>query len=297
MRQRVNRAIALLASGQPIYYVGEHTGHMLTYEQGRQDAATWADYVNVGMEHGAFDMTGLAAYMQGLVEGGPAGSGHRTPAIIVEVPADGSSESVIRNNAWQFRQILARGVHGIVLCMAESADATRAFVESCRYPTSTIGVGRGLRVGRRGRGSEPEAAAIWGVNHETYIDLADPWPLNPSGELLLGVKIESLEGISNVEQILSVPGLGFAEMGPGDLGLAMGYKRIPQEPFPADMQRARDRVFRACRANGVAFLESCTAATVIEKIDSGVRVIAGANEEMAKEGRTYTRRAMPVWSA
>ena len=294
MRQRVNRAIALLASGQPIYYVGEHTGHMLTYEKGREDASTWADYINVGMEHGAFDMTGLSAYMQGLVEGGPTGSGHRTPAIIVEVPADGSSEAVIRNNAWQFRQILARGVHGIVLCMAESADAARAFVESCRYPTSAIGIGRGLRVGRRGRGSEPEAAAVWGVNREAYIDLADPWPLNPSGELLLGVKIESLEGISNVEQILSVPGLGFAEMGPGDLGLAMGYKQIPREPFPADMQRARDRVFHACRANGVAFLESCTPQTVMEKIDSGVRVIAGANEEMAKEGRTYTRRAMPV---
>jgi len=294
MQHRVNRAIALLASGQPIYYVGEHTGHMLTYDQGREDAATWADYINIGMEHGAFDMTGLAAYMQGLVEGGPTGSGHRTPTIIVEVPADGTSESVVHNNAWQFRQILARGVHGIVLCMAESADAVRTFVESCRYPTNTIGTGRGLRVGRRGRGSEPEAAAIWGVSQDAYFDLADPWPLNPRGELFLGVKIESLEGISNVEQILSVPGIGFAEMGPGDLGLAMGYKQVPQEPFPADMQRARNRVLRACQANGVAFLESCTAETVIEKIDSGVRVIAGARQETAKEGRTYTRRAMPV---
>ena len=294
MLHRVNRAISLLSGGQPIYYVGEHTGHMLTYDQGLEDAATWADYINVGMEHGAFDMTGLATYMQGLVEGGPTASGHRTPAIIVEVPTDGSSESVIRNNAWQFRQILARGVHGIVLCMVESADAARAFVESCRYPTSTIGIGRGLRVGRRGRGSEQEAAAVWGVSPEAYIDLADPWPLNPRGELLLGVKIESLEGLSNAEQILSVPGLGFAEMGPGDLGLAMGYKQVPREPFPPEMQRARDRVFRACQANGVAFLESCTSETVIEKIDSGVRVIAGAQEEIAKEGRTYTRRAMAV---
>ena len=294
MQDRINRAVALLASGQPIYYVGGHTGHVLTYDKGREDAATWADYVNVGMEHGAFDMTGLGMYMQGLVDGGPTASGHRTPTVIVEVPVDGSSESVVRHNAWQFRQILARGVHGILLCMAESADAVRAFVESCRYPTHTVGVGRGLRTGRRGRGSEPEAAAIWGVSQEAYIDRADPWPLNPRGELLLGVKIESLEGVSNVEQILSVPGLGFAEMGPGDLGLAMGYKQVPREPFPADMQRARDRVFRACRANGLAFLESCTPETVIEKINAGVRVIAGVGEETAKEGRTYTRRAMPV---
>jgi 4-hydroxy-2-oxoheptanedioate aldolase len=143
MPDRINRAVALLASGQPIYYVGGHTGHVLTYDKGREDAATWADYINVGMEHGAFDMTGLGTYMQGLVDGGPTASGHRTPAVIVEVPVDGTNESVVRNNAWQFRQILARGVHGILLCMAESADAVRAFVQSCRYPTSAVGVGRG----------------------------------------------------------------------------------------------------------------------------------------------------------
>ena len=58
MSHRINRAIALRESGQPIYYVGGHTGHVLTHEQGQQDAHTWADYINVGMEHGAFD-TGL----------------------------------------------------------------------------------------------------------------------------------------------------------------------------------------------------------------------------------------------
>jgi hypothetical protein len=43
--------------------------------------------------------------------------------------------------------------------------------------------------------------------------------------------------VSNVEQILSVPGLGFAEMGPGDLGLVLGYKQVPREqqfPFMTD---------------------------------------------------------------
>ena len=40
--------------------------------------------------------------------------------------------------------------------------------------------------------------------------------------------------------------------------------------------------------------ESCTPETVIEKIDLGVRVIAGGREKTAKEGRTYTWRTMPV---
>src|SRR5581483_10245329 len=140
---RSNRAIELLAQDQAIYYVGAHSGHVLTRVQGREDAGTWADYINIGMEHGAFDMTGLGEYMTGLVEGGPTRSGHRTPAVIVEAPVNGTDEANIRYNAWQFRQILARGVHGILLCQAESADAVRAFVESCRYPNQLVGLDPG----------------------------------------------------------------------------------------------------------------------------------------------------------
>jgi 4-hydroxy-2-oxoheptanedioate aldolase len=294
MPHRINRAIELLESGQPIYYAGGHTGHVLTYEQGQQDATIWADYINVGMEHGAFDMAGLDDYLRGLITGGPTNSGHRTPTVIVEVPVDGSNESIIRYNAWQFRQILARGVHGVLLCQAESADAVRAFVESCRYPIHKIGVGRGLGIGTRGRGGESSAAPVWGVSPTEYMDCADPWPLNPHGELLLGVKIESPEGVSNVEQILRVPGLGFAEMGPGDLGLSLGYKEVPRDPYPPEMQEARRRVFGACQANGIAFLESCTPDNVVKKIDEGVRVIAGHREETAKIGRAHSQRTMPV---
>ena len=134
MAHRINRAIELLAADQAIYYVGHHTGHVLTHAQGREDSATWADYINVGMEHGAFDMTGLAAYLSGLVDGGPTRSGHRTPTVIVEAPVNGIDEAHVRYNAWQFRQILGRGAHGILLCQAETAGAARAFVESCRYP-------------------------------------------------------------------------------------------------------------------------------------------------------------------
>jgi 4-hydroxy-2-oxoheptanedioate aldolase len=294
MSQRINRAIELLEDGQPIYYVGAHTGHVLNHEQGARDAKTWADYINVGMEHGAFDMAGLDAYMRGLVAGGPANSGHRTPTVIVEVPVNGTNEAAIRYNAWQFRQLLARGVHGVLLCQAESADAVRAFVESCRYPIHKIGVGYGLGTGARGRGSESSASWVWGVSPEAYMDYADPWPLNPQGELLLGVKIESPTGVSNVEQILSVPGIGFAEMGPGDLGLALGYKQVPRDPYPPEMQEARQRVFHACQARGVAFLESCTPENVVKKIDEGVRVVAGHREETAQIGRVHTKRTMPV---
>jgi 4-hydroxy-2-oxoheptanedioate aldolase len=313
MTERINRAIELLAQDQAIYYTGGHSGHVLTRARGREDASTWADYINVGMEHGAFDMTGLGEYLAGLVEGGPTRSGHCTPAVIVEAPVNGTDAANVRFNAWQFRQILGRGVHGVLLCQAESADAVRAFVESCRYPHRGTGLdpalpsaverlhgavattrGGGLGIGTRGRGSEATAAPIWGVSPEDYIARCEPWPLDPAGELLLGVKLESPEGIANCEAILAVPGLGFAELGPGDLGLSLGYVAVPREPYPAEMREARERVFAACRKNGVAFLETGSPETIRAKLDQGVRVIAGHREETAKVGRAHQRRTMPV---
>lgn len=313
MASRINRAIELLQRDQAIYYDGAHSGHVLTAAQGRKDAHTWVDYINVGMEHGAFDIPGLGEYMQGMVEGGPTNSGHRTPAVIVEVPVNGTDAANVQHNAWQFRQILGRGVHGIILCQAESTDAVRAFVESCRYPHHTAGLDRtipsplermrgaskapregGLGVGARGRGSESTAAPVWGISQEEYLERCDPWPLNPKGELLLGVKIESPEGVANCESILAVPGLGYAEMGPGDLSLTLGYRTIPRDPYPPEMQQARDRIFAACRKNGLAFLEGCTPENVVARIDEGVRVIAGGNPESAIKGRAHQKRTMPV---
>jgi 4-hydroxy-2-oxoheptanedioate aldolase len=320
MATRINRAIELLAQDQPIYYSGGHTGHVLTREQGVKDVHIWSDYINVGFEHGSMDFAGLAAYLTGMVEGGPTYSGHRTPTVIVEAPVNGINEEYILYNAWQFRQILGRGAHGILLCQAETAGAVRAFVESCRYPQGTIGTDpsfatplerlrgadRGrpgvkdgrplLGLGTRGRGSESTAAAIWGISADEYTAKCDPWPLNPDGELLLGIKLESPEGISRAAEILAVPGLGFAEMGPGDLSHALGYKKMPpRDQYPPEMKEAREKVFGLCKKYGVAFLEGAADAEgVRRRIDEGVRIFSGHSEENAKAGREHSKRTMPV---
>lgn len=314
MAARINRLVELLSQGQAIYYDGHHSGHVLTYENGIAEATTWADYMNIGMEHGCFDPSGLEAYLRGMASAAPARSGHRTPAVVIEAPVNGTDEANVRHNAWQFRQILGRGVHGIILCQAECADAVRAFVESCRYPHNTIGVdpalptpmermggavrgrpGPGLLgIGTRGRGSEACAAPIWGISQDEYLARADVWPLNPEGELVLGVKLESPEGIANCEAILATPGLAYAEIGPGDLSLSLGSVKVLNDPYPPHMKAARDRVLAACKANGLAFLESCSPANVAGRIDEGVRVIAGNNPETAKVGRAHQKRSMPV---
>ena len=297
MAKRINRVIELIEQGQPIYSTGTHD---LTYENGKAMASTWADYIGVEMEHGAWDMKGLDAFMSGLVDGGPTRSGHRTPPVIMTIPVDAYSEEVVRANSWQMKQVLARGIHGILLCHAENEGAVRAFVESCRYPFQKIGVGEGLGVGRRGGGGQREAAAIWGLGATEYMRVAEPWPLNPDGELFLGLKIENTRALENCEESTAVPGLGFAEWGPGDMGLSLGYDDAHDPPYPADMEAARVRIKNALDANDVAFLCSWSDQTItLEErvqllIDSGTKILSGVGEEGAAIGRRLTNREMPV---
>ena len=281
MARRINRAIEKLTLQQPIYYTGDHISHHLNYEAGIKDSNTWADYINIGMEHGVLDGNGLDAYMRGLKEGGPTGSGHTTPTVIAELPATGNSRANIMANAWQITQLLARGIHGLVLCHAENAESVQAFVECVRYPIHKSGVGKGLLKGRRGSAGQYSAAPIWGISPADYVEVADPWPLNPNGELLLGVKIENQTALANVESTLAVPGISFAEWGPGDMSMAFGYTEIP-DPLPPALLTARQRVFDACRANNIHFLEHASPDTVVDKIEEGITIISAADEEGEK---------------
>lgn len=132
---RINRAVELLAANQPIYYVGpEGRG----YDGGVAAAHTWADYINYDIEHHPFDMNELRAFIAGLLAGGPTKSGHRVPAVIVTLPIDGTSEAAVRANSWVIKQVLACGVHGLLLCHAEDPGAVRAFIEAARYPFNTL---------------------------------------------------------------------------------------------------------------------------------------------------------------
>jgi 4-hydroxy-2-oxoheptanedioate aldolase len=287
----VNRVIELFEQGQPVYYTGAEDR---SYEGGKAMAHTWADYISYEMEHGPFDVAGLAEFMRGLVDGGPTRSGHRTPTVIVSVPTDGGDEQVVKSNAWQFRQVLATGIHGILLCHAETPGAIKTFVESCRYPFQRSSVGEGLDEGTRGSGGQERAAAIWGLSIDDYLDRADVWPLNPAGELLLGVKFENRRAVSNVELSSQVPGIAFAEWGPGDNAMSLGYPNRHDPPYPADMWAVRNRVLAACKAAKLFFLEAVTADDVVEKLGEGVMICAGRDIRQAAEiGRQHTRRALP----
>jgi 4-hydroxy-2-oxoheptanedioate aldolase len=276
-----------------VYYTGSHSGTEGSFEQGKKDAQIYADYISYDMEHAPFDVKGLAEYMRGLVAGGPTKSGHRTPAVIVNVPVNGTDEATVRANAWMFQQVLATGVHGVLLTHADTPGAVRAFVEAIRLPIHKQGVDHGISEGRRGVHGAPAAAKIWGISEQEYLDKADAWPLNPNGELLLGLKLEDKYALANAEENLKVPGIAFAEWGPGDMALSLGVRGSGNvaETDPR-MLAARAKVFSACKANKIFFLNTMTPKNVVEMIKEGV-MIGPASPEAADIGRKFTNRQMP----
>src|SRR5262245_6116356 len=286
--KRINRAIEVLDQGQPIYYTGSHDGTEGGFESGVKDAQTYADYISYDMEHAPFDVKGLQEYMRGLVKGGPTKSGHRTPAVIVNVPVAGTDAATIRANAWMFQQVLATGVHGIMLCHADDPGAVAAFVEAVRFPNHMQGVGHGINEGRRGAHGTPNAAQIWGITQDQYVEKADAWPLNPAGELLLGIKLEDKYALANAEVNTKVPGIGFAEWGPGDMSLSLGVRQ-GRGPLPTALASARARVFAATKEAKIFFLNSMNQNDVVDMLKEGV-MVGPASQQAAEIGRQFTKR-------
>lgn len=101
----------------------------------------------------------------------------------------------------------------------------------------------------RGSGNEDFAAKIWGISGHEYMQAADPWPLNPKGEPLLSVKIEDKYALASAEKVAAVAGIGFAEWGPGDMGLSLGFLENHDPPYPPAMAAARSRVMAALKAH------------------------------------------------
>jgi len=287
--KRINKCIELLTEGQPIYYAAAYGG----YEEGKSLAQTWADFILYNNEHNPLDFLQLKQFMQGLVDGGPTPSGHRTPAVIIVLPVLGLDAPTMRAGAWVVQQALAQGVHGVHLARARDPEAVKILVQSARYPFQKRGVER-VGEGTRGWGSHKFAAHIWGVDEQEYLQRADVWPLNPQGEIMLGLRIEDQNALQRAEQSVAVPGIAFAEHGPRDMGLSYGYlEGRADPPMPAEVDAAGRRVLAACKANGVAFLDNVLPENVERRIDEGVMVGAGRRQDSAEKGRKYTNRKMP----
>jgi 4-hydroxy-2-oxoheptanedioate aldolase len=111
----------------------------------------------------------------------------------------------------EIMRFLDAGAYGIICPMISTAKDAAELVSACRYPpqgSRSFGPARGILYG----GAD-------------YLDGANQ-------EILVLAMIETREGLSNLEDILAVPGLDGIYVGPNDLSLALGFRPENESSVP-----------------------------------------------------------------
>ncbi|MEV4285828.1 aldolase/citrate lyase family protein [Nonomuraea bangladeshensis] len=243
-------------------------------------ATTGYDALIFEAEHKPWDAPALRDSLQYLL------TRDRTPITpLVRVPANGAEKS-----QWHAKQALDLGAFGIVWPHITSVEEARNAVSACRYP-SLPGAPRHEPAGVRGD-SPAAAARYWGVPVKEYYGRSDVWPLDPDGEILVAIMIESQRGIDNLPDILDqVPGIGLVLPGEGDLSQELGVPRQYDHPRVAESKR---RILDICAERDVAVGHPhVTADNVKQVIDDGYRFLMTAPVRSypgLELGRTLTRR-------
>jgi 2-keto-3-deoxy-L-rhamnonate aldolase RhmA len=151
-----------------------------------------------------------------------AGGSAREHAFISKVPIIHTDPAAA---AARIVEQLNAGHVGVMLQQVESADEVRAGLAAMRFAS---------KGGTRPDGGVGLAAAYWKSTEAEYRRKADPWPLNPQGELVLWAIVESKKGIANIREIAQVKGLTVIVVGAGTLGGVFSSTG-------ADGQRVRDQ--------------------------------------------------------
>jgi len=274
----LNPVIAKLASGQA--FVGVNTGD-LSLENARTLSRAPIDYVYVDMEHTPLDIAGLHMFNIGMIDRAAAakkGSVAPNVALFARFPPEADE------GAWVVKQALDIGLHGVIFNGVDTRDQALAAVKSMRYPQL-----RGSKYFEPAgiRGSAPGLATwIWGLSAEEYERHADLWPLNPEGDLLAIAMIESVEGMKNLDAILSTPGVGAAFIGnANDLRHSMGVPANSPE-----VETARQTILAGCKRHNVACgITVATGAEMVKRLDEGWKMIR-ATVEIIRDGRAIQER-------
>ena len=177
-------------------------------------ARSGLDFVIVDMEHGSFGIE-AAVNMIRAVEAGGAAS-------IIRVP-DASRTNILK--------VLDAGADVVLVPNVETREMAEAIANAARYAPAGR---RGACPCVRATGHGVEA---WG----DYLAWSDK-------NILVGVLVETPEGLRNFEDIVSVPGLDIIAMGPFDLSQALELGGDWKHP---EVRRKQEEMVRIARRHNL----------------------------------------------
>lgn len=168
------------------------------------------DWLCVDLQHGIIDYQVMVTMLQAI------STTETTP--IVRVPW---------NDPAMIMKALDAGTYGVIVPLINTRAEAEAAVAACRYPPKGI------------RSSGPTRAVYYGGRD--YLEHAND-------EVLCICMIETRQGIENIDEICSVPGLDAVYIGPADLSLALGLppRADVEEQIHLDtVQRIREAAHKA----------------------------------------------------
>jgi 4-hydroxy-2-oxoheptanedioate aldolase len=121
------------------------------------------------------------------------------------------------------------GSWGIICPMINNAAEAKALADAALYPP----------IGKRSNG--PIRAAAYGV--------ASSYQSTANDEVLVIPMIETREGIDNIDEILSVPGISGIYIGPSDMGLSLGMIPILDREEPVILE-IYEKLLASCKKHG-----------------------------------------------
>jgi 4-hydroxy-2-oxoheptanedioate aldolase len=206
------------------------------------------DWLLIDTEHGPIDAERLQAMVRATSE---------TPVTPIA--------RVASNLDWLAKRALDAGALGIMMPGVNSAEEALAAVQAVRYPPA----------GKRGFG--PTFAGLrWGLTSAEYVQRAND-------AVMAIVQIEHADAVARIDQILAVPGIDLALIGPYDLSGSMGL--LGQVSHP-EVQEAIDRVLKAAmRANVPAGIFGVAADEINRYLAQGFRaILVGADTGLLAAG-------------
>lgn len=229
---RTNHVKELLKRGEPA--LGAWL-NLPSTSSARLMARLGFDWLLIDMEHTAHH-PGLVADMIATI----ADAG--TSAPFVRIPY---------NSVEWFKWVLDAGAWGVLIPMVNTREEAQRAVAWAKYPP----------VGTRSIGGVFAPYGFGGTDRNQYLEAAND-------EIIVMVQIESAQGLQNVDEILSVPGVDVAFVGPNDLHASLGLKpRLysAESAFQEALERIKASAARHHVATGIMSSDGTAAAACVNQ--------------------------------
>lgn len=260
----LNKVIQLFEEGKPAF-------GLFSLDRSPRNAIVISesdlDYVFIDMEHAPWDINSLQLFLYSMINKREIlAKGNPQPNVvpIVRIPANGAEKK-----EYMIKQVLDRGAYGIISPHIDTPEQARELVQACRYPQENNAQDY-YPEGLRGAAGTP-APRYWGITLPEYIKKADAWPLDPSGELLVIIQIESKQAVENINEIIDVPGISAAFIGPFDLSFSLGY---PADTSAPPVENAMQKVLKACLAKNIPCGITAGPDDIEKRLKEGFKLIA-----------------------